>query len=76
MMMTIRMLFVIPGKSMECPSSPSVQQTFFHFLEQQLVDHASLRPAEMAERITQEFGISVHPRSIERALSRRRKKGR
>jgi transposase len=53
-----------------------LNESVMEFLEQQLADHTSLRPAEMAERITQKFGISVHPRSIERALSRRRKKGR
>jgi transposase len=69
----------IPGL---IPSRPGpkeahkLNESVMEFLEQQLVDHASLRPAEMAERITQKFGISVHPRSIERALSRRRKKGR
>jgi transposase len=36
----------------------------------------ALRTAELAERILKKFGLSVHPRSIERALSRRRKKGR
>ena len=35
-----------------------------------------LRPADLAARIEHELGISVHPRSIERALSRRVKKGR
>ena len=46
------------------------------FLQQQLADHASLKPAEMVELVTQEFGVCVHPRSVERALSRWRKKGR
>ena len=31
---------------------------------------ASLRSAQLAEAITQRFGISVHPRSVERALAR------
>lgn len=35
---------------------------------------ASLNSAERAEWVARQFGISVHPRSIERALSRRRKK--
>jgi len=35
---------------------------------------ASWKPSEMAEQVAREFGISVHPRSVERALARRRKK--
>jgi transposase len=35
-----------------------------------------LRPDALAKMVRKEFGLSVHPRSIERALSRRRKKGR
>ena len=45
------------------------------FLEQQRAANVSLKPAEMVELVTQEFGVAVHRRSIERALSRRRKKG-
>lgn len=30
----------------------------------------AIRPAELAHRIEEQFGIAVHPRSIERALSR------
>ena len=33
---------------------------------------AGLRPAALAERIEAEFGVRVHPRSVERALVRRR----
>lgn len=33
------------------------------------------RAKELAERIRQQFGIEVHPRSIERCLQRRAKKG-
>jgi transposase len=46
------------------------------FLEQQRAVNVSLKPAEMVELVTQKFGVAVHQRSIERALSRRRKKGR
>ena len=35
-----------------------------------------LRPDALAKMVRKEFGLSVHPRSIERALSRRRKKAR
>lgn len=35
-----------------------------------------LDSAELAARVRDRFGLSVHPRSIERALARRAKKGR
>jgi transposase len=42
---------------------------------QQLRDaDASLRPAQLADRVRERFGRSVHPRSVERALARREKK--
>ena len=37
---------------------------------------ASLQATDLATRIKQHFGLSVHPRSIERALQRQLKKGR
>jgi transposase len=37
---------------------------------------ASLQAIDLANQIKQRFGLSVHPRSIERALQRQRKKGR
>jgi transposase len=48
------------------------------FVEQQLERDATVRSAELAEAVTAQFGITVHPRSIERALARRpdRKSGR
>jgi transposase len=42
--------------------------------EQQALDEA-LRAAELSQRVLQKFGLTVHPRSIERAFERRRKKG-
>ena len=36
---------------------------------------SSLQATDLATRIKQHFGFSVHPRSIERALQRQRKKG-
>jgi len=36
----------------------------------------SLQATDLATRIKQHFGLSVHPRSIERALQRQLKKGR
>jgi hypothetical protein len=40
--------------------------------EQQLAADPGLRPASLAGLIAAEFGVRVHPRSIERALARRR----
>jgi len=46
------------------------------FLEQALARDAALRAAQLAELLREQFSLVVHPRSIERALARRRKKGR
>ena len=40
--------------------------------EQQLADDPVLKPAGLAGPIAEAFGVHVHPRSIERALARRR----
>ncbi len=40
--------------------------------EELLAADASLRPADLVEPLAEEFGVRVHPRSIERALGRRR----
>ena len=45
------------------------------FLEEQLALDALLRAPVLSQRVRERFGLSVHPRSVERAL-RRRKKGR
>ena len=46
------------------------------FLEDVLAQDPSLRAPALAERVRGRFGVTVHPRSVERALARRRKKGR
>jgi len=38
------------------------------------VEQPDLRPADLAQRIRDKFGVGVHPRSVERALARRKKK--
>lgn len=45
------------------------------YLEQLRALDQALRAGELSERVLKKFGLSVHPRSIERALLRRRKKG-
>src|SRR5438309_4461285 len=44
-------------------------------LEQALDADPSLNSAELAQRLEKDLGLRVHPRSVERALNRRRKKG-
>jgi transposase len=46
------------------------------YIEQLRARDEALRASELSERVLKKFGLSVHPRSIERALWRRRKKGR
>lgn len=41
-------------------------------LEDLLAADPGLRPADLAVTVRERFGVSVHPRSIERALQRRR----
>jgi hypothetical protein len=44
------------------------------FVRQLRREDASLRPADLAARVKERVGITVHPRSIERALVRSQKK--
>ena len=44
------------------------------YLEKLLSHDPSLRAAELAARVLARFGCKVHPRSVERALARRKKK--
>ncbi len=42
--------------------------------EEQLAAGPALRPAQLAGLIEESFGVRVHPRSVERALARRRER--
>jgi transposase len=42
--------------------------------EQQLATSPGLRPAQLVPLIEESFGVRVHPRSVERALARRRER--
>jgi transposase len=42
--------------------------------EEQLAADPALRPAQLAALIEEPFGVRVHPRSVERALARRRER--
>jgi transposase len=46
------------------------------YLLEQILSDSSLRTPALSRLIRQRFDLAVHPRSIERALARRRKKGR
>ena len=46
------------------------------FVRQARQQDSSLRPADVAERVRDQYNITVHPRSIERALVRSQKKPR
>jgi transposase len=42
--------------------------------EERLAGDPGLRPAELADPINEAFGVRVHPRTIEKALARRRER--
>jgi len=44
------------------------------YLEAVLAGDGSLRPADLVALVADQFGLRVHPRSIERALARRRRR--
>lgn len=44
-------------------------------LEGAIAEEPSLRSSDLAARVAERFSVRVHPRSIERALARRRQKG-
>lgn len=46
------------------------------FLDQQRASQPDLKFAELARLVQKELGVTVHPRTIERVLSRRQKKRR
>ena len=45
------------------------------FLEQALAEDSKLRASQLADLLQERFFLEVHPRSVERALERRRKRG-
>lgn len=54
-----------------------LNEKVLEFVEQQRLEADELlRSDALAKMVRKKFGISVHPRSIERALSKRSKKGR
>lgn len=53
-----------------------LSEAVLQFIDQQMSQDPTLRSADLVPRVRERFAISVHPRSIERALQRRPKKGR
>jgi transposase len=49
--------------------------TVLDFLLEQQVRDSPVPAAALAQRVQQQFGLTVHPRSIQRAFQRQRKKG-
>lgn len=55
------------------PRGPrKLQGELLTFAEKQLVAGQPIRARELAERIRQEFSVTIHPRTIERALGRKK----
>jgi len=44
------------------------------FVDERLREEGPISAAKLAQRIADRFGISVHPRSIERAMARKKKR--
>jgi transposase len=53
-----------------------LSEAVLQFIDQEKLQDKALRPPALARKVQERFGVSVHPRSIERALLRRQKKGR
>ena len=51
-------------------------EAVLEFIDQKRATDSNLRPSVLAAMIREQLDLSVHPRSIERALTRRIKKGR
>ena len=59
------------------PKAPrKLTDEVMHFVEETMSKDASRRAPAIAELIEERFGFTVHPRSIQRALERRKKKRR
>jgi transposase len=53
-----------------------LSEAVLRFIDQERAKDPTLHAPDLAQRVRKQLGLSVHPRSIERALQRRRKKGR
>jgi hypothetical protein len=53
-----------------------LSEAVLQFIDQERLKDKALRAPALARMVRERFGFSVHPRSIERALLRRQKRGR
>jgi transposase len=53
-----------------------LSEAVLQFIDQQMSQDRTLRSADLVLRVRERFAVSVHPRSLERALQRRQKRGR
>lgn len=59
------------------PRGPhKLQGEILAFAQRQIVPGAPIRARDLAEQIRQEFAVRIHPRTIERALGRKKAVGR
>ncbi|MCZ7661755.1 MAG: helix-turn-helix domain-containing protein [Thermoleophilia bacterium] len=68
----------LPGLLPERPGpkrAHKLSETVLDLLEEALAEEPSLPSAALVRLLEERLGLSVHPRSVERALKRRRKKG-
>jgi hypothetical protein len=56
------------------PLTTHITEEICAWAEQQLAAGPGLRPAQLVPLIEESFGVRVHPRSVERALARRRER--
>jgi transposase len=62
---------LVPGKP--GPRGPrKLTEEVMAFVEQLRSGDAALRSDQLARAVEREFGVTVHPRSVEKALARRR----
>jgi len=69
----------LPGLLPESPGprrAHKLKGEVMDFIEQALAQDASMPVGTLVEMVRERFGFMVHPRSIERALVRRKKKAR
>jgi len=69
----------LPGLVRKRPGpkgSHKLTDAIWKFIEESLAANETLRSRELAKMVRKKFRVPVHPRTIERALTKRRKKGR
>jgi hypothetical protein len=57
-------------------SAHKLTDDILSFIEEKVIEGKPLRARKLAPLIKEKFGKDVHPRTIERAVARRKKKGK